>query len=155
MTLNEFQWANAVENVYFRPDDDPASWSPARDRLAKLRNDEHVSVGETEVKLEGTKRAKIISVQTQRPSGTLTMPLFRNRIAPPPLVNVGTLPLRDPDWAFQVHRLTDALNAGTIPSEEFHVRTMPPRFLQRILRERANMGAAKTAFRRSRPSAAC
>ena len=145
LALNEFQWANAVENIYFRPGDDPASWSLAPGRIADLRKDEHVSVGEAEVKMEGAKRMKMISVQTQRPSRTLRMPLFRNRIAPPPLVNVGTLPLRDPDWAFHVHRLTDALNTGTISPEEFHVGTMPPRFLQRILKEHARVGAAKTA----------
>jgi hypothetical protein len=142
--LNEFQWANALDNVYFRPGNDPARWTPDRDRLAELRRDEHVSVGEDEVRLEGTKRAKVISMQTQRPSRALKMPLFRNRIAPPPLVNVGILPLRDPDWAFHVHRMTAALNAGTIPPEEFHVRTMPPQFLQRILRERTSANAAKT-----------
>jgi hypothetical protein len=145
LALNEFQWANAVDNVYFRPGDDPARWSPARDRLAVLRKDEHVSIGQDEVKLQGGRRAKIITVQTQRPSRTLTMPLFRNRIAPPPLVNVGTLPLRDPDWAFHVHRLTDALNAGTVSPEEFHVQTMPPPFLERILRGRASAAVARTA----------
>jgi hypothetical protein len=143
--LNEFQWANALENVYFRPGDDPARWMPDRDRLAELRRDEHVSVGEDEVRLEGAKRAKIISMQTQRPSRALKMPLFRNRMAPPPLVNVGMLPLRDPDWALHVHRMTAALNDGAIPPEEFHVRTMPPRFLLRSLRERASANAAKTA----------
>jgi hypothetical protein len=143
--LNEFQWANALDNVYFRPGDDPARWTPDRDRLAELRRDEHVSVCEDEVRLEGTKRAKIISMQTQRPSRALKMPLFRNRMAPPPLVNVGTLPLRDPGWALHVHRMTAALNAGAIPPEEFHVRTMPPQFLLRILRERASANAAKTA----------
>ena len=145
MALNEFQWANALDNVYFRPGGDPARWAPARDRLAELRRDEHVSVGEDEVRLAGSRRAKIISMQTQRPSRALKMPLFRTRIAPPPLVNVGMLPLRDPDWAFHVHRLTDALNAGKISSEEFHLRTMPPQFLQRILRERARTSVAKTA----------
>jgi hypothetical protein len=145
LALNEFQWANAVDNVYFRPGDDPARWSPARDRLAALRTDEHVSIGQDEVKLQGARRAKIITVQTQRPSRTLTMPLFRNRIAPPPLVNVRTLPLRDPDWAFHVHRLTNALNAGTISPEEFHVQTMPPPFLERILRDRASAAVARTA----------
>jgi Protein of unknown function (DUF4238) len=145
MALNEFRWANAQDNVYFRPDDDPARWAPARERLAELRQDEHVSVGEDEVRLAGARRAKIVSMQTQRPSRALKMPLFRNRIAPPPLVNVGMLPLRDPDWALHVHRLTDALNAGAISPEEFHIRTMPPLFLQRILRERATTSAAKTA----------
>ncbi len=143
--LNEFQWSNALDNVYFRPGGDPARWTPDRDRLAELRRDEHVSVGEDEVRLEGTKRAKIISTQTQRPSRALKMPLFRNRIAPPPLVNVGTLPLRDPNWALHVHRMTAALNAGAIAPEEFHVRTMPPRFLQRMIREWSSANAAKMA----------
>jgi Protein of unknown function (DUF4238) len=126
LALNEFQWANAVENIYFRPGDDPASWSSAPGRIAELRKDKHVSVDEAEFKMVGAKRTKMISVQTQRPSRTLRMPLFRNRIAPPPLLNVGTLPLRDWDWAFHVHRLIDALKAGTISPEEFHLRTMPP-----------------------------
>ncbi|MBO1361046.1 MULTISPECIES: DUF4238 domain-containing protein [Acetobacteraceae] len=142
--LNEFQWANALDNIYFRPSDDPPRWTPDRDRLAELRRNEQVSVCEDEVQLEGTRRAKVISVQAQRPSRALKMPLFRNRMSPPPLVNVGTLPLRDPDWALHVHRMTAALNAGLIPPEEFHVRTMPPQFLLRILRERASANAAKT-----------
>lgn len=150
LALNEFQWANAVENIYFRPSDDPANWSPAPGRIADLRKDEHVSVGEAEVKMEGAKRTKMISVQTQRPSRTLRMPLFRNRITPPPFVNVGPLPLRDPDWASHVHRLTDALNAGTISPEEFHIGTMPPRFLQRGLKELARVGATAVLRARSR-----
>jgi hypothetical protein len=150
LALNEFQWANAVENIYFRPSDDPANWSPAPGRIANLRKDEHVSVGEAEVKMEGAKRTKMISVQTQRPSRTLRMPLFRNRITPPPFVNVGPLPLRDPDWASDVHRLTDALNAGTISPEEFHIGTMPPRFLQRGLKELARVGATTVLRARSR-----
>ncbi|MGH7023129.1 MAG: DUF4238 domain-containing protein [Caulobacteraceae bacterium] len=145
MALNEFQWANALDNVYFRPGDDPARWAPGRERLAELRRDEHVSVGEREVRLEGARRAKIISMQTQRPSRTLMMPLFRTRIALPPLFNVGTLPLRDPDWALHIHRMTAALNAGTISPEEFHVRTMPPQFLQRVLRDRASANATRMA----------
>jgi hypothetical protein len=145
LALNEFQWANAAENIYFRPGDDPASWCPPLDRIAKIRKDEHVSVDEAEVKLEGAKRRKMISVQTQRPSRSLNMPLFRNRITPPPLVNVETLPLRDRNWAFHVHRLTNALNSGTISPEEFHIRTMPPRFIQRILKQRAKVGTTKTA----------
>ncbi|MBF0888046.1 DUF4238 domain-containing protein [Gluconobacter cadivus] len=144
MALNEFQWANALDNIYFRPGDDPPRWTPDHDRLAELRGNEQVSVWEDEVWLEGTKRAKVINVQTQRPSRALKMPLFRNRMSPPPLVNVGRLPLRDPDWAFHVHRMTAALNAGVIPQEEFHVRTMPPQFLRRILRERAGTNAATT-----------
>jgi Protein of unknown function (DUF4238) len=145
LALNEFQWANAAENIYFRPSDDQACWSPAPGRITDLRKDEHVEVGEAEVKIGGAKLTKMISVQTQRPSRTLKMPLFRNRIAPPPLVNVGMLPLRDPDWAFHVRRLTDAFRAGTLSPEEFHVKTMPPRFLRQILRERARAGAAKAA----------
>jgi hypothetical protein len=136
LALNEFQWANAAENIYFRPDDDLAKWSPAPGRIAELRRDEHVSVVEAEVKMEGTKQTKMISMQTQRPSRTLRMPLFRDRIAPPPLVNMGVLPLRDQAWAFHVHQLTKALNAGAISPEEFHLRTMPPRFLQNLKAER-------------------
>lgn len=144
LALNEFQWANAAENIYFRPSDGPTGWTPAPGRIAELRKDEHVSVGEAEVPMRGAKRVKMISVQTQRPSRTLKMPLFRSRIAPPPLVNMGTLPLRDPDWAFHVHRLTDALNAGTISPEEFYVGTMPSQFLRQMLNERARVDAGKT-----------
>ncbi|GBQ45187.1 DUF4238 domain-containing protein (plasmid) [Komagataeibacter sucrofermentans] len=144
MALNEFQWANALDNIYFRPGNDPPRWTPDHDRLAELRGNEQVSVWEDEVRLEGTKRAKVINVQTQRPRRALKMPLFRNRMSPPPLVNVGRLPLRDPEWALHVHRMTAALNAGVIPQEEFHVRTMPPQFLRRILRERAGTNAATT-----------
>ena len=145
LALNEFQWANAVENIYFRPGGDPAIWSPAPDRIAELRKDEHVSAVEEEVKMEGNKRRIMIKVQTQRPSRTLRMPLFRNRIAPPPFVNMPPLPLRDQAWAFHVHRLMNALNAGAISPEEFHLRTMPPRFVERILKERARASPAKTA----------
>lgn len=144
MALNEFQWANALDNIYFRPGDDPPRWTPDYDRLSELRGNERVSVWEDEVRLEGTKRAKVINVQTQRPSRALKMPLFRNRMSPPPLVNVGRLPLRDPDWALHVHRMTAALNTGVIPQEEFYVRTMPPQFLRRILRERAGTNSATT-----------
>lgn len=144
MALNEFQWANAFDNVYFRPGGDPARWAPARDRLADIRRDEHVTIRENDLRMAGGRRAKILSMQTQRPSPALRMPLFRNRIAPPPLANVGMLPLRDPDWALHVHALTQALNAGTIPPEEYHVRTMPPQFLQRILREEAAARVTKT-----------
>lgn len=141
--LNEFQWANALDNVYFRPGADPACWVPARDRLEELRRDEHVSVGEDEVRIEGAKRAKIISVQTQRPSRALKMPLFRNRITPPPLLNVATLPLRKADWALHVRQMTAALSAGMISLKEFHVRTMPPQFLEQIMREMVSKQAAK------------
>ena len=141
--LNEFQLANALDNVYFRPGADPAYWMPARDRLGELRRDEHVSVGEEEVRIEGAKRAKIISMQTQRPSRALKMPLFRDRIAPPPLLSVGMLPLRKPDWARHVQQMTTAFSAGLISPEEFHVRTMPPQFLQRILRELVSTQEAK------------
>jgi len=144
LALNEFQWANAMDNIYFRPGGDTARWSPTRDQLADLRRDEHISVGEKEIKLKGSKRAKIISVQTRRPSRTLKMPLFRNRITPPTLVNVGALPLRDSDWAFYVHRLTDELNAGAVSPAEFHFRTTPPRFMDCILRERASVGSGKS-----------
>lgn len=142
MALNEFQWANAFENVFFRPDADPARWVPAADRISELRKDERVSIGEQIVRLTESKGARIVSMQTERPSRALKMPLFRNRIAPPSLANVGMLPLRDPDWARHVHMLTDALNAGMIAPEEFHVRTIPPRFLERMRRESA---AARTA----------
>jgi len=143
--LNEFQWANALDNVYFRPGDDPARWTPDQVRLAGLRRDEHVSIDEDQIRLVGGRRTKIISVQTQRPSRALKMPLFRNRIAPPPLANVGVLPLRDPSWALHVYEMTQALNAGTIQPEEFHVRTMPPKFLQRILSRQAAASTANTA----------
>lgn len=140
LALNELQWANASENIYFRPSDDPASWSLAPSRIAELRKEEHVSVSEADTELEGSKRKRMIRVQTQRPSRTLNIPLFRNRIVPPPLVDMRALPLRNPDWAFHVHRLTDALNAGTVSPEEFHLRTMPPRFLEQMLKERARRG---------------
>ncbi len=68
LSLNELQWANAVENVYHRPGDDPTAWCPDPGRIATLRKDEHVSVGEAEIRMEGSKRRKMIHVQTQRPS---------------------------------------------------------------------------------------
>lgn len=46
--------------------------------------------------------------------------------------------------------MTAAFNAGTIPPEEFHVRTMPPQFLERILQERygaSSMNAAWVGYR--------
>jgi Protein of unknown function (DUF4238) len=138
LALNEFQWANSFDNIYFRPCDDPARWSPAPGRIAELRRDEHVSIVEDEIKMEGAKRRKMITIQTQRPSRTLRMPLFRDRIGAQPLVDAGRLPLRDQAWAFHVHRLMKALNDGAISPEEFHVRTMPLRFQRQIQDERVN-----------------
>ncbi len=143
-TLNEFQWANALDNVYFRPGDDPIGSAPSCERLADLRRDEHVSVGEDEVQLAGGKRAKIITVQTQRPSRALKMPMFRNRIAPPSLRSVEALPLRDPKWAFHVRQMTAAFEAGTISREELYFRTLPPLFQKRALQEWAIRNGAKT-----------
>lgn len=142
--LNEFQLANALDNIYFRPGDDPSRWEPDHDRLAELRCSEQVSTWEDEVRLEGTKWAKVISMQAQRPSPALKMPLFRNRMSPSPLVNVGRLPLRDPDWAHHVHRMTAALNARVISLEEFLVCTVPSKFLLRSLRKRARADTEKT-----------
>ncbi len=142
--LNEFQWADALENVYFRPGKDPKPWLPDPDRLRELRRDDHVWVGESDVHVRDGKRAKLVSIQARRPSRVLQLPLFRNRISPPPLPDVGTLPLRDPEWAFHVHRMRDALDARTISPEEFHVRTTPPRFMERSIRDAV---AARTARR--------
>lgn len=138
LALNDFQFANAAENVYFSPKMDIANWSSTSERITALRRDEHISVEETETKLKGYKRAKVVSVQQRRPNRTLSMPLFRNRICPPPLINVGILPLRDSKWASYVRSLTAELNAGTISSEEFHIRTMPPRFRRRIFKDTLN-----------------
>ncbi len=134
--LNEFQWANAHENVYFLPDKAQDLCPPDRQRLAEIRLGEHVSVEEGVTERKNGDQMKVISVQTQRPSRSLSMPLFRARIRPSPLKNKGLLPLRDPDWALHVHGLTKAFNEGAIPPEEFHVRTMPPQFLRRILQQR-------------------
>jgi hypothetical protein len=138
MALNEFQWANALENVYFRPDGDPARWALADGRLEQLRRAEHVLVGEEEIPPEGGKRRKLVTVQTHRPSRALRMPLFRNRVAPQPLVNAGMLPLRDPAWAHHVRRMTIALDGGLISPEEFHARTLPRQILRRILKKVAD-----------------
>lgn len=142
--LNDFQWANALENIYFRPDTDPSNWMPDFNRLSELRKEERVVVDEKAIKMEGSKRAKRISLQTQRPSRTLRMPLFRNRISPPPVVEGEMLPLRDQQWAFHVHSLTDALQTGKISPVDFHIRTMPKPFLDRKLREMETASIAKT-----------
>jgi hypothetical protein len=141
LAINELQWAAAHQNVYFRPDSSPQEWRPAPDRLGALRQDEHVAVDEGEGRIVGGRLGKIITVQTHRQSRGLNMPLFRNRIAALPLADVGTLPLRDPSWAYQVHRLTKALNEGAISPETFHVQTMPPKFLERIQREQVEAKA--------------
>lgn len=134
--LNDFQWANAFENIYFLPQDDLTFLSIDRERLEGLRRDEQVSVGEESLGFIDGRRGKIVSVQTGRPSQALRMPLFRNRVPPVRSLSVAMLPVRNAAWAAHVQRMIQALDDKLISPEDFHVRTMPSRFLREILKAR-------------------
>ena len=111
--LNEMQWANALENVYFRPPASAIDWI-AEDRLAEIRRAEHVTLRESPVEGPGGRRGVMLTMQTRLPSQGLSMPLFRPRMTAPKLADEFDVPLRDPAWAFGVHRLKDALDRGEI-----------------------------------------
>jgi hypothetical protein len=125
--LNEMQWANALENVYFRPPADTVDWI-ADGRLAGIRRDEHVSLRERPVEAPGGRRGVMLTMQTRLPSQELPMPLFKPRIPPPTLADEFDVPLRDRDWAFGVHRLKDALDRGEISFDAYWRLTTPPQF---------------------------
>jgi hypothetical protein len=127
--LNEMQWANALENVYFSPPADAVDWI-AENRLAEIRRDQHVTLRESPVDDPGGRRGVMLTMQTRLPSQDLSMPLFRPRITAPALADEFDVPLRDPEWAFGVHRLKDALDRGEISFDAFWRLTTPSQFLR-------------------------